>query len=110
MLQVVNSMNNGIRRLHIDKGGDIMSACLDSFCTRRGILHEHGLCALLTAFDKFGPPRAAADNPQKCALDYCSCSSLASPLRHALRSWLQILHLKVRLICEDFGVGCGPCR
>ena len=38
-VQVIRKHNNGVRRLHTDKGGVSMSRDLESFCAWRGIVH-----------------------------------------------------------------------
>ena len=38
-VQVIRKCNNGVRKLHTDKGGEFMSRDLESFCAWRGIVH-----------------------------------------------------------------------
>ena len=38
-VQVIRKRNNGVRKLHTDKGGEFMSRDLESFCAWRGIVH-----------------------------------------------------------------------
>ena len=38
-VQVIRKHNNGVRKLHTDKGGEFMSRDLESFCAWRGIVH-----------------------------------------------------------------------
>ena len=38
-VQVIRKHNNGVRKLHTDKGGEFMSRDLESFCAWRGIMH-----------------------------------------------------------------------
>ena len=45
-VQVVRKHNNGVRKLHTDKGGEFMSRDLESFCAWRGIVHRHS-CTLV---------------------------------------------------------------
>ena len=39
-VQVIRKRNNGVRKLHTDKGGEFMSRDLESFCAWRGIVHK----------------------------------------------------------------------
>ena len=38
-VQVIRKHNNGVRKLHTDKGGEIMSRDVESFCAWHGIVH-----------------------------------------------------------------------
>ena len=38
-VQVIQKQNIGVRRLHVNKGGEFMSRDLESFCAWRGIVH-----------------------------------------------------------------------
>ena len=38
-VQLIRKHNNGVRKLHTEKGGEFMSRDLESFCARRGIVH-----------------------------------------------------------------------
>ena len=39
-VQVIRKHNNGVRKLHTDKGGEFMSRDLESFCAWHGIVHK----------------------------------------------------------------------